>query len=72
MSNRTFKYMMDTTNNRKVYSIARKHCLESERKISCSICPYHEKENASKKQKSWKKVRKNKWKIAVIGIGVVR
>lgn len=58
-----FKVEMDSTDNSRVYNITRKEYLARVGEISCSICPYHEHENASKKQRCWKKVRKTKHKM---------
>ena len=56
------KEAMDTTQSSKQYKIAHKYYLDG-RGIKCSFCPYHRGENGHKLQRSWKKVRKTKWKI---------
>ena len=61
------KSVMDTTDDKRIYNRARKAYLERIGKISCVLCPYHDKENQDHKlQKSWKKNRKAKYRIASI------
>lgn len=53
---------MDGTDNKRIYNRARKSYLEKMGDIKCSICRYHKVENASKRQKNWKKFRRTKYK----------
>ena len=55
------KELMDTTDNPKVYSKARKRYLEG-RGISCAFCRYHRNENWKRQnfQRSWKRTSKRK------------
>jgi hypothetical protein len=61
-----FKEEMDITDNPIVYKRARKRYLEGVGLINCCFCHYHRGENASRKQKSWKKLRKIKYKNASV------
>lgn len=60
MSLRKSKTLMESTDSSKIYNRARKYYLEGMGEISCVFCPYHEKENAHKYQRSWKKKNKNR------------
>ena len=62
----TYKEILDTTNNNRVYKIALKHYRELQCEISCSICPYHRGENYRRwgwKYRNWKNYRKTQYKV---------
>ena len=58
------KMVMDTTGSSRVYNLSRKYYLDGIAEIKCTFCPYHRLENAHKYQRSWKKSRRNRWKVA--------
>lgn len=57
------KAEMDNTDSRRVYNIARKRYLDGIGAIKCSYCEYQRGENAHKYQRSWKKIRKTRYKL---------
>ena len=59
-----FRFEMDNTDNPTIYNRVRKKYLELKGNIRCSFCRYHKGENSSKRQKSWKKRRKTRYRIA--------
>ena len=60
MANKYYEEM-ETTDNPRVYARARKGYLaNSVGLIRCSFCAYHQNENASKSQKSWKRQTKRR------------
>lgn len=66
MSKFSLRLVMDTTENNRVYKMAKKMFLESRGDISCSVCPYHRGENFRKGAghgvRCWKNYRKTQYK----------
>lgn len=60
------KIVMDSTNNSRVYNMARKRYLKNKGLISCDICPYHRGENVKinghHRRRNWKLFRKTQYK----------
>lgn len=60
MANKYYEEM-ETTDNPRVYSRARKGYLASSiGAVSCGYCRYHRGENMSRPQKNWKRVTKRR------------
>ncbi len=54
---------LKTTINRELFNRLYKRFLDRKAKIKCCLCRYNKGENANKRQKNWKKLRKTRYKI---------